>query len=440
MSIDGILDHITQNLESTPLRQSYGKVTRVLGSVIHGVVPGVKIGEICTLETEGEKPLTAEVVGLGDGHAVLFPYHEISGISEKTKIIPTGNTHRVRVGQDLLGKILDGFGNPIDGSKPLRGVYRPVKASPPNPLSRKLCSEALPTGIKAIDSLLTVARGQRMGIFAAPGVGKSSLLSMLARGVEADVVVLAMIGERGREVREFIEQTIPEEVRKKTVTVVATSDKSAMERVKAGEIATTVAEYFRDQGQHVLFLMDSITRYARSLREIGLSAGEPPTRRGFPPSVFKELPRILERTGPGKDGDISAFYSVLVEGDDMTEPVADEVKSLLDGQVILSLKLASEGHYPAIDVGPSISRVMPKVVDQDHLHNSHRFRSLLMRYEDIRLLHNIGEYKEGTDPEADKAIQLRPQMQSFLQQPMDEIHPFTATQVAMKELTDHEMG
>jgi len=440
LSIEGVLNQIEHNLETTPLRQSYGKVTQVIGSVIHGVVSGVKMGEICTLRTPDEKDLTAEVVGLSDGHAVLFPYHEIEGVSEKTKIIPTGNTHKVKVGPGLLGKVLDGFGKPIDGTLFIEGIARNVKSQAPNPLDRQLCNQVLSTGVKAIDGLLTVAKGQRMGIFAAPGIGKSSLLSMLAKGVNSDVLVIAMIGERGREVREFIEHAIPEEVREKTIIIVATSDKSAMERVKAAEIATTIAESFRDDGKHVLFLMDSITRFARSLREIGLSAGEPPTRRGFPPSVFRELPRLVERTGPGAKGVISAFYSVLVEGDDMNEPVADEVKSLLDGQITLSAKLAAEGHYPAIDIGSSISRVMPKIISEEHLRQSQRFRTLLAKYEDIRLLHNIGEYKEGTCADSDAAIQLKPKMDAFLKQPLEDLVNFDEIAQAMRGIVENEMG
>jgi len=336
-------------------------------------------------------------------------------------VVPTRKMHQIPVGENLLGRVLNGMGAAMDGKGPLKpDRYYPAYANPPNPLKRNIVDRPLPTGLRAIDGLIMCGEGQRIGIFAAPGVGKSTLLSMLANSSEADVNVLALIGERGREVREFIEYSLGEQGLRKSVVVVSTSDRPAMERLKAVYTATAIAEHFRDQNKKVLLMMDSITRYARALREIGLAAGEPPTRRGFPPSVFSSLPILLERAGCSDKGSITAFYTVLIEGDDMSEPVAEETQSLLDGHIILSRKLADAGHYPAIDVLASISRVMSAIAEVRHIKAANKLRSLLAKYREIELLVQIGEYKKGRDPAADEALDKIRRIDQFLQQDTSE--------------------
>ena len=312
--------------------------------------------------------------------------------------------------------------------------YYPVYANPPDPLKRRIISKPLPLGLRVIDGLLTCGEGQRMGIFAAAGVGKSTLLACLVKGAQVDVTVLALIGERGREVREFIEKDLGEEGMKKSVVVVSTSDRTSMERLKAAYVATAIAEYFRDQGKKVLLLMDSVTRFARAQREIGLAAGEPPTRRGFPPSVFSTLPVLMERAGMSDKGSITALYTVLVEGDDMTEPIADETRSILDGHIILSRKLAAANHYPAIDVLQSVSRVMNAIVDPEHKKAASKLRKLLAKYKEIELLVQLGEYRKGSDPEADEALARIDKINEFLRQGLDERTPFEETVEWLKRL------
>lgn len=339
------------------------------------------------------------------------------GISSNTEVSPTGAMHQVGVGEHLLGQVLDGLGNPFGGGHlPEPEAWYPVYRDAPAPMSRKRIAEPISLGIRAIDGLLTCGEGQRMGIFAAAGGGKSTLLASLIRSAEVDVTVLALIGERGREVREFIEADLGEEGLKKAVLVVATSDRPAMERAKAGFVATSIAEYFRDQGKRVLLLMDSVTRFARAQREIGLAAGEPPTRRGYPPSVFAALPRLMERAGQSDKGSITALYTVLVEGDDMTEPVADETRSILDGHIILSRKLAAANHYPAIDVLRSASRVMNQIIAPEHQAQAGRLRSWLAKYEEVELLLQIGEYQKGQDKVADEAIARIEAIRQWLKQ------------------------
>ena len=324
-----------------------GKVVQVVGTIIKAVVPGVKIGEICHLKNPWEETfLPAEVVGFAREAALLTPLGQLSGVSSSTEVIPTGKIHMVPVGNTLLGRVLNGLGEPMDVREkgPLVPEdYYPVYAPPPDPLNRKLIKDPISLGLRAIDGLLTCGEGQRMGIFAAAGGGKSTLLGQIIRNTEAEIIVLALIGERGREVREFMEHSLGEEGLKKSVLVVSTSDKASMERLKSAYVATAIAEYFRDQGKKVLFMMDSVTRFARAQREIGLAAGEPPTRRGFPPSVFSVLPQLMERAGQSEKGSITALYTVLVEGNDMTEPVADETRSILDGHIILSRELGEGG-------------------------------------------------------------------------------------------------
>nr|WP_314623073.1 type III secretion system ATPase SctN [uncultured Noviherbaspirillum sp.] len=401
-----------------------GRVIQVTGTVIKAVVPTVKIGEICILRNPGETlDMKAEVVGFSKGTALLMPTGDTHGISAETEVIPTGRVHMVAVGAELLGRVLDGLGNPLDadsyGALSTARSY-PVFADAPDPLRRKIITTPISLGVRAIDGLLTCGEGQRMGIFAAAGGGKSTLIAMLVRNADVDVTVVALIGERGREVREFLENDLGEEGRAKAVIVCATSDRSAMERSHAAYTATAIAEYFRDQGKRVLLLMDSVTRFARAQREIGLAAGEPPTRRGFPPSVFATLPKLMERSGMNDKGSITALYTVLVEGDDMTEPIADETRSILDGHIILSRKLASGNHYPAIDVLASVSRVMNAIVSDEHRRAGLRVRELIAKFQDIELLVKVGEYEEGSDPTADEAIDKIDSINRFLKQDINE--------------------
>jgi type III secretion protein N (ATPase) len=435
------LNYITNVLESA-LRANVpvemrGKVVQVVGTIIKAVVPGVKIGEICTLRNPWDDwELKAEVVGFAEDAALLTPLGDLQSISTATEVIPSGSVHMVPVGPDLLGRVLDGLGNPMDGGEPLRPEkFYPVYADPPNPMTRRVIDRPLPLGLRVMDGLLTCGEGQRMGIFAAAGGGKSTLLSCLVKGAKVDVTVLALIGERGREVREFIEHDLGPEGMKKAVLVVSTSDRSSMERLKASYVATAIAEYFRDQGKRVLLLMDSVTRFGRALREIGLAAGEPPTRRGFPPSVFSSLPKLMERAGNSDKGSITALYTVLVEGDDMTEPIADETRSILDGHIVLSRKLASANHYPAIDVLASISRVMNAVVTKEHKKTAGRFRALLAKYAEVELLLQIGEYKVGADPLADEAIAKIGRLNAFLQQGLNEQSGFDEAVDGLASLT-----
>lgn len=407
-----------------------GRVRKVVGTIIHASVPDVEVGEIVELHTRATGVrLMAECVGFLNEEALLSPIGETQGVSPRTEVRRTGRVQSVQVGAGLKGRVLDGLGRFIDGRDDpfiVEAEY-PVYRDSPDPMRRKVIERALPLGVRAIDAMLTCGEGQRMGVFAAAGGGKSTLLSMLVKGAQVDVTVLALVGERGREVREFIEHDLGPEGLAKSVIVVATSDKSAMERAKAAFVATAIAEFFRDQGKSVLFLMDSVTRFARAQREIGLAAGEPPTRRGFPPSVFAMLPRLMERVGMNERGSITALYTVLVEGDDMNEPVADETRSILDGHIILSRKLAAAGHYPAIDVLTSKSRVMDAIVSREHLDMSRTLVRWLAAYAEVELLIKVGEYKPGADPEADIAIAKNKAVNAFLQQPTDAFDDFDTT-------------
>jgi ATP synthase in type III secretion protein N len=401
-----------------------GRVVQVVGTIVKAIIPSVKIGEVCILRnpTDGHETL-AEVVAFSKGSALLMPSSGTQGISADTEVLPTGNEQLVSVGRALLGRVIDGLGQPMDtktkGPLPAMKQY-PLYADAPDPLRRRMIDTPLPLGVRALDGLLTCGEGQRMGIFAAAGGGKSTLMSMLVKGAAVDVTVVALIGERGREVREFIERDIGPQGMARAVVVCATSDKSAMERARAAFVATAIAEYFRDQGQKVLLLMDSVTRFARAQREIGLAAGEPPTRRGFPPSVFATLPRLMERAGTSEKGSITAMYTVLVEGDDMTEPVADETRSILDGHIILSRKLGAANHYPAIDVLASASRVMNALISPEHLAAAGNVRELMAKYQDIELLLKVGEYKKGSDRIADVAIDKHEAIRKFLRQGTNE--------------------
>ena len=436
------LNFITGQLQSaiqdTTILRIRGRVTKVTGTIIEASVPGAQVGELCILR--GPAPgfeVKAEVVGFRGRVALLTPMGEMQGVSSHTEVIPTGKPHMVGVGPKLVGRVLDGMGNPMDEDKkgPLEiEDYYSVYRESPDPMKRELIAKPMPMGLRVLDGVLTVGEGQRMGIFAAAGGGKSTLLSCLVRGADVDVTVLCLVGERGREVREFLEHDLGEEGAKKAVLVIATSDRPSMERAKACYVSTSIAEYFRDQGKRVLLLMDSVTRFARAQREIGLAAGEPPTRRGFPPSVFANLPRLMERVGQNDKGFITALYTVLVEGDDMTEPVADETRGILDGHIILSRKLAAEGHYPAIDVLASVSRVMNNIVDNEHKSAATRLRQLMAKFYEVELLLKIGEYKQGVDKLADEAIAKMPEIRSYLQQGLDERDDFDTALQKLKSI------
>jgi type III secretion protein N (ATPase) len=414
-----------------------GRVTQVTGTIIRAAVAGARVGQLCILrDPDGGEDIKAEVIGFAEDTALLTPIGETRGISSRTEVIPTDGVLTVPVGMELLGRVLDGLGRPLDEASrgPLLTTQTyPVLGAAPHPLARKPIQRPLELGIRVIDGLLTCGEGQRMGIFAAAGGGKSTLMGMLANGADVDVRVVALIGERGREVGEFLQRDLGDNLRN-SVVICATSDRSAMERVKSAYVATAIAEYFRDQGMRVLFLMDSVTRFARAQREIGLAAGEPPTRRGFPPSVFAVLPRLLERAGMNERGSMTAFYTVLVEGDDMTEPVADEVRSILDGHIVLSRKLGAENHFPAVDVLASASRVMGNVVQREHAAAAGRVRELMAKHGEIELLLNIGEYQPGNDPVADEAVRKIGDIRQFLRQATHEQDSFDATVARMTDL------
>jgi type III secretion protein N (ATPase) len=435
---DHIVAGMRARLPDVRTVQIVGRVTQVTGTIIRAAVAGARVGQLCILrDPDGGEDVKAEVIGFAEGAALLTPIGDTRGISPRTEVIPTDSALTVPVGMELLGRVLDGLGRPLDEAT--RGPLKtsrsyPVQGAAPHPLARRPIQRPLQLGIRVIDGLLTCGEGQRMGIFAAAGGGKSTLMGMLANGADVDVRVVALIGERGREVGEFLQQDLGEQNLRNSVVVCATSDRSAMERVKAAFVATAIAEYFRDQGMRVLFLMDSVTRFARAQREIGLAAGEPPTRRGFPPSVFAVLPRLLERTGMNERGSMTAFYTVLVEGDDMTEPVADEVRSILDGHIVLSRKLGAENHFPAIDVLASASRVMGNVVRQEHADAAGRTRALMAKHAEIELLLNIGEYRPGHDPLADEAVRKIDDIRRFLRQGTHERDSFDAAVARMIDL------
>ena len=423
-AFDYIAQMIDRAVEDAQPVEIKGRVIQVVGTIIKAAVPGVKVGEICILRNPWEDfEVQAEVVGFTKDAALLTALGTMTGISAQTDVIPTRRVHMVPVGETLLGRVVDGLGRPLDADVkgPIRPeAYYPVYADPPSPLKRRIISRPISLGIRALDGLLTCGEGQRMGIFAAAGGGKSTLLASIIRNTEAEVSVLALIGERGREVREFIEKDLGPEGLKRAVVVCATSDRSSMERLKAAYVATSIAEYFRDKGKKVLLMMDSVTRFGRAQREIGLAAGEPPTRRGFPPSVFSELPKLMERAGNSDKGSITALYTVLVEGDDMTEPIADETRSILDGHIILSRKLAQLNHYPAIDILQSISRCQTAIVPPEHKAAAAKLREILAKYQEVELLLKIGEYQKGADRATDEAIAKIDKVNAFLCQGLKE--------------------
>ncbi|MBR3722429.1 MAG: flagellar protein export ATPase FliI [Selenomonadaceae bacterium] len=415
-----------------------GKVTQVIGLVIESKGPVVSVGELCYIHshTEGVPPVPAEVVGFREGYVMLMPVGEMQGIGPGCEVVSAQKMLQVKVGDMLLGRVLDGLGNPMDDKGPiLSDVEYPLQAPPPPPLTRPRIHESLYVGVRAIDGLITMGDGQRIGIMAGSGVGKSTLLSMIARNTEADISVIALIGERGREVRDFIERDLGEEGLKRAVVVVATSDQPALVRIKGAMTATAIAEYFRDQGHKVILMMDSVTRFAMAQREVGLTIGEPPATRGYTPSVFALLPRLLERAGTSENGSITGIYTVLVDGDDMNEPIADAVRSILDGHIVLSRAIAAQNHFPAIDILPSVSRVMNEVVTKEHLKAAQQMRSLMAVYKDAEDLIHIGAYVKGSSKKIDEAIEKIDSINDFLCQDIFEVDSYDTTEKKLLGIT-----
>ncbi|MCA9639104.1 MAG: FliI/YscN family ATPase [Polyangiaceae bacterium] len=417
------IDALKASLASTSTLRPHGKVKAVTGLSLRASLPGGRVGDVVLVRRRGQ-PLEAEIVGFVEGEVVAMPLGSLDGVGPDDPVESLGTPLQVSVGPGMLGRVLDGLGRPL--GEPLGGPLErvPVDRAPPAALERRAVDAGLATGVRAIDGLMTLGVGQRVGLFAGSGVGKSTLLGAIARGTSADVVVVALVGERGREVNEFLEQALGEAGLARSVVVIATSDAPALERLKAAQVATAIAEYFRDQGQSVMLLVDSVTRFARAQREVGLAAGEPPARRGYPPSVFAMLPRLLERSGQGVNGSITAIYTVLVEGGDMDEPIADEVRGILDGHIVMDRKIAARGHYPAIDVPGSLSRVMPQVVEAEHLSAAARVRSLLGAFEEKRDLIALGAYSKGSDALVDRAIAAQTELTQFLQQAPKDVFAF----------------
>jgi len=424
-----MIDELCRKVETASRFAEYGRVTRVVGLVIEAVGIDVAVGELCQIRSLSNDSLVlAEVVGFHERGILLMPLEELEGVHPGSAVRPLGRSFDAHVGPGLLGRILDGLGNPMDGLGDVGPTKRvPLFADPPNPLSRQPIRMPLETGIRAIDGLLTIGRGQRIGVFSGSGVGKSTLLGMIARHASADVNVIALLGERGREVKDFIENSLGPEGLARSVVVVATGDQSALIRARGALVATAIAEHFRDQGKQVLLMVDSVTRVAMAWREIGLAVGEPPTTRGYPPSTFAALPRLLERAGNSANGGITGIFSVLVEGDDFNEPVADHARAILDGHITLSRRLASAGHFPAIEILGSASRLRDQIIGEDHLAAANRFQTLLAAYREKEDLISVGAYQKGSDQETDKSIELRDPMLQFLRQTPDETPGFLGT-------------
>ena len=413
-----------------------GKVTKAVGLVLETRHPGLSIGKICRIENKKSgnqsESITAECIGFNNDKAILMPYGDISGISLESDVLLLDEEEKFPVGEELKGRVIDSFGNPLDDKGKIRCMdYAKIANEPPSPLSRKSINEVMDVGVRAVNSFLTIGKGQRIGIFAGSGVGKSTLLGMMTKYAKSDVNVIALIGERGREVKEFIEKSLGEEGLKKSVVIVATSDKSPLVRLRGAFAATAVAEYFRDKGNDVLFLMDSVTRFAMASREIGLSAGEPPTVRGYTPSVFSTLPKLLERAAISDKGSITGIYTVLVEGDDFNEPVSDTVRSILDGHIVLSRKIAENGIFPAIDVLNSISRVMPDIISDDHIIKARDVLKTVSEYRINEDLINIGAYSKGSNEKIDFAIDHISKIEDFIRQAPGERYSF---EESLKEL------
>ncbi|MCT4700525.1 FliI/YscN family ATPase [Enterobacteriaceae bacterium H20N1] len=418
--------------QSTSQRR-FGKLVEVGEMLLKAVMPWARLGEICYVQPQN---IPAEVVSIQGRHVLLSPFSSPQGLSCNQWVYSSGEEYTIALDDSLAGMMVDGLGRPLYGELKQVTERRSLYSPPPDPMSRALIEQPMPLGVRALDGVLTCGIGQRVGIFAAAGGGKSTLLSMVCDGAQADVVVLALVGERGREVREFTELVLSPEARAKSVIVVATSERPALERLKACWTATTIAEYFRDKGLNVLLMVDSLTRYARAVREVGLAAGEPPVSGGFPPTLFSQLPRLLERAGPAPKGSITGIYTVLVEGDNLNEPVADEVRSLIDGHIVLSRKLAESNHYPAIDVGASVSRVMHMVTTPPHRALAGKLRRMMSLYREIELLVRVGEYQPGQDHEADEALRRWPLIRAFLCQETDERSDYKQTLARLQQVVE----
>ncbi|MCR4989391.1 MAG: flagellar protein export ATPase FliI [Lachnospiraceae bacterium] len=422
---------------SEPLYKVRGRVVNAVGLTIETAGPQAKMGDLCYVYpsriSDSTEPALAEIVGFKEGKNLLMPYDKIEGIGPGSSVENTGRPLSVMVGEGLLGHTLDGLGRPNEPVS-MQGVEYSVEAFAPDPMKRKIISDVLPLGVKAVDGLITIGKGQRIGIFAGSGVGKSTLMGMFARNTKADINVIALIGERGREVREFIERDLGPEGMKRSVVVIATSDKPALERKKAAQTATAIAEYFRDCGKDVLLMMDSMTRFCMAQREIGLASGEPPVSRGYPPSVYSELPKLLERAGCSDKGSITGLYTVLVDGDDFNEPITDTARSILDGHIMLNRSLAHKNHYPAVDVLQSISRCMSQIAEKSHKEAAGRLKNVLATYQEAEDLINIGAYKSGSNPDIDYAIKKIKAVNEFLMQETDEKFSFEETVDMMSKL------
>jgi flagellum-specific ATP synthase len=431
-----MFDTLNRRAVAVPRFVAHGRVTHIVGLVAEATGIDVGLGELCRITSmNDDRSVLAEVVGFHDRGVQLMPLGEMSGLHPGSSVQSLSRTFGVDVGPGLLGRVLNGLGQPIDGKGKLEVDARvSLTAEPPNPLERELIGEPMETGVRAIDSMLTIGRGQRLGIFAGSGVGKSTLLGMIARRAEADVNVIALLGERGREVRDFIENSLGEEGLKRSVVIVATGDQAALVRARGALVATAIAEYFRDQGKQVLLMVDSVTRVAMAWREIGLAAGEPPTTKGYPPSVFASLPRLLERAGNGKTGGITGIYTVLVDGDDFNEPVADAARSILDGHIVLTRKLAASGHYPAIDILESKSRVRDQIVDAGHRDAANALMRVEAAYREKEDLIMVGAYQKGSDAHVDAALAHRDRVLGLLQQRADEPTRYDITRDTLRSL------
>lgn len=413
---------ICKSIQETTTYRYFGKIDKVIGMMIESIGPECKVGDLCNIYSEGfERKISAEVVGFRGNKALLMPYEEPEGIGAGALVESTDQALTINISDNLIGRVINAIGEPIDGKGPIEGSeWCEVQSTCANPLARPRISEVLEFGVKAIDGLLTIGKGQRMGIFSGSGVGKSTLIGMIARNVKANVNVIALVGERGREVREFLERDLGEEGLARSVLVVATSDQPPMQRMKCALVATTIAEYFKDKGNDVLLMMDSLTRFAMAQREIGLATGEPPVARGYTPSIYSALPKLLERTGNFENGSITGIYTVLVEGDDVNEPISDTVRGIIDGHIVLSRKIAMQNHYPAIDVLGSISRLMNDIAGQEQIDAAGRIRNLMSLYAANADLINIGAYKSGSNNMLDEAIEKMEAINEFLQQKVDD--------------------
>lgn len=425
---------LNKKINQSNLNYVEGKVKKVIGLTVE--VEGIKafVGEVCKVYNGRNISITCEVVGFREDNVILMPLGELIGIAPGCRVVPQGKPLNVKCSEELFGKVLDGLGRPLNAKELTFGSIMPLDTEPPNPLKRRRIKDVLTTGIRAIDGFLTVGEGQRIGIFAGSGVGKSTSLGMIAKYAKADVNVIALIGERGREVLDFIEKDLGDEGLKKSVIVCATSDKPALVRLKGAFTATAIAEYFRNQGRKVILMMDSVTRFAMAQREIGLAIGEPPATKGYTPSVFAMLPRLMERSGMADKGSITAFYTVLVDGDDFNEPIADAVRGILDGHIVLSRSLAAKNHYPAIDILNSISRLMPDIVDENHKAAASLARDLLATYHNSEDLINIGAYVKGSNKKIDTAISYYDKIIAFLRQGVDEHTDFNDTVDVLKKI------